>query len=110
MGQVIEPEEHICTVWKVSENKINKLLKKKRQYKPRRKEHVPTVLMSDQQTGEAGLCSSGASLVHVINASATRLINVEAPDLWRWLRISSLRGSDSLWSTLLEIQGRIFFS
>jgi hypothetical protein len=37
--------------------------------------------MSDQQTGIAVLCSSGASLTHVINVSATRLINVEAPDL-----------------------------
>jgi len=37
--------------------------------------------MPDQQTGVAVLCSSGASLVYVINVSATRLINVEAPDL-----------------------------
>ena len=42
---------------------------------------MPIVVMSDQQTGVVALCSSGASLVHVINVSATRLINVEAPDL-----------------------------
>ena len=31
--------------------------------------------------GVACLCNSDVSLVHVINVSATRLINVEAPDL-----------------------------
>jgi hypothetical protein len=51
--------------------------------------------MSGQQIDVAAACSNGVSAGQVINVSATRLINVATPNLWRRSRISSMRGLNS---------------
>lgn len=64
-----------------SERKQKKKVIKKKESINKEGTCTKSVLMSGQQTEVAVACSSDTSLAHVINVSATRLINVEAPDL-----------------------------